>query len=99
MSKNDARVVIVGAGMAGLTAAAYLTKAGYRVLLLEMNDRSGGLVGTLSSSGFYFDTGPRALPRRLRRTARGLFQRAPDRRGPPDTRRKTPVGGSHTGCQ
>lgn len=61
MRKNDAKIVIVGAGMAGLTAAAYLAKAGYNVTLLEKNDRSGGLLGTLNNSGFYFDSGPRAL--------------------------------------
>lgn len=47
--------------MAGLTAGAYLTKAGYNVLLLEKNERIGGLLGTLNNNGFYFDTGPRAL--------------------------------------
>lgn len=61
MRKNDEKIVIVGAGIAGLTAAAYLAKAGYNVLLLEKNDRSGGLLGTLKNNGFYFDTGPRAL--------------------------------------
>lgn len=47
--------------MAGLTAAAYLVKAGYNVLLLEKNDRGGGVLGTLNHNGFYFDSGPRAL--------------------------------------
>lgn len=61
MRKNDEKIVIIGAGIAGLTAAAYLTKAGYNVLLLEKNDRSGGLLGTLNHHGFYFDSGPRAL--------------------------------------
>ncbi len=61
MRKNDAKIVIVGAGMAGLTAATYLAKAGYKVLLLEKNDRCGGLLGTLHYNGFYFDSGPRAL--------------------------------------
>ncbi len=61
MKTNDVKVVIVGAGMGGLTAAAYLSKAGYQVLLLEKNDRSGGLLGTLNYNGFFFDSGPRAL--------------------------------------
>ena len=55
------KVVIVGAGMAGLTAAAYLTKEKYDVLVLDMNDRTGGLVSTFSREGFSFDTGPRAF--------------------------------------
>ena len=53
--------MIVGAGMAGLTAAAYLARNNYDVLLLERNDRSGGLVGTFEKNGFFFDSGPRAF--------------------------------------
>lgn len=61
MKKNIEKIVIVGAGMAGLTAGAYLTKAGYDVQILEKNERTGGLLGTINKNGFYFDTGPRAL--------------------------------------
>lgn len=61
MSKVNQKVVIVGAGMAGLTAAAYLAREGYDVLLIDKNDRTGGLVSTLNLNGFSFDTGPRAL--------------------------------------
>lgn len=60
MSVKDNKVVIVGAGMAGLTAAAYLTRENYNVLLVDKNDRVGGLVGTFESNGFFFDSGPRA---------------------------------------
>ena len=61
MKKNPEKIIIVGAGMAGLTAGAYLTKAGYDVQILEKNERTGGLLGTINKNGFYFDTGPRAL--------------------------------------
>ncbi len=61
MKKNTEKIIIVGAGMAGLTAGAYLTKAGYDVQMLEKNERTGGLLGTINSDGFYFDTGPRGL--------------------------------------
>ena len=61
MKSDQKRVVIVGAGMAGLTAAAYLTRANFNVTLLEKNDRVGGLVGTFESNGFSFDAGPRAF--------------------------------------
>ncbi len=54
-------IVIVGAGMAGLTAAAYLAKENYKVLLLDKNDRSGGLLNTFDYDGFSFDAGPRAF--------------------------------------
>ncbi len=55
------RIVIVGAGMAGLTAAAYLARDNYTVLLFEKNDRTGGLVNTFDYDGFFFDAGPRAF--------------------------------------
>ncbi len=55
------KIVIVGAGMAGLTAGAYLARENYNVLLLDKNDRSGGLLNTFEYDGFYFDAGPRAF--------------------------------------
>ncbi len=61
MSENRKKVVIVGAGMAGMTAAAYLARENFNVLLLEKNDKTGGLVNTFVSNGFSFDSGPRAL--------------------------------------
>ncbi|MFP4395933.1 MAG: phytoene desaturase family protein [Anaerolineales bacterium] len=61
MTTKNKKIVIVGAGMAGLTAAAYLVKAHYPVLLLDKNDRVGGLVHTFEYDGFSFDTGPRAF--------------------------------------
>ena len=61
MIKENKEIVIVGAGMAGLTAAAYLTRQNYRVLLLEKNKRIGGLLNTIKIDGVSFDTGPRAL--------------------------------------
>ena len=59
ITKNE--IVIVGAGMAGLTAAAYLARENHNVLLLDKNDRSGGLLNTFYSDGFFFDAGPRAF--------------------------------------
>jgi phytoene dehydrogenase-like protein len=53
--------IIVGGGMAGLTAAAYLARAGKRVLLMEQNRECGGLVNTFEHNGFRFDAGVRAL--------------------------------------
>lgn len=61
MKEKANKVVIVGAGMAGLTAAAYLCKEEYDVLILDKNDRIGGLVSTFDREGFSFDTGPRAF--------------------------------------
>ncbi len=53
--------VIVGAGIAGLTAAAYLSKKGQKVLLIEKNKQCGGLVNSFIHKGFKFDAGVRAL--------------------------------------
>ena len=47
--------IIVGGGMAGLTAAAYLVRAGKRVLLCEKEQEVGGLVASFERGGFTFD--------------------------------------------
>lgn len=61
MSDTLYDAVVVGAGMAGLTSAAYLSRAGKKVLLIEKNDEVGGLVNSFSRNGFRFDAGVRAL--------------------------------------
>ncbi|MBN8216908.1 MAG: NAD(P)/FAD-dependent oxidoreductase [Spirochaetes bacterium] len=55
------RVLIVGAGMSGLTAAAYLLRGGQEVTILEKSAAIGGLVHSFLREGFVFDTGPRAI--------------------------------------
>lgn len=54
-------VAVVGGGMAGLTAAAYLARAGARVRLYEKEPKVGGLVTTFERGGFAFDGGIRAI--------------------------------------
>lgn len=61
MNDKKERVVIVGGGMAGLTAAAYLTRENIDITILEKNSQLGGLVSTFERDGFFFDTGPRAF--------------------------------------
>lgn len=46
--------------MAGLTAAAYLARAGLKVLLCEKEKHTGGLVNSFEHKGFVFDAGIRA---------------------------------------
>jgi phytoene desaturase len=54
-------VVIIGAGVGGLAAAARLAGRGCRVTLCEARDRAGGLAGPLECDGFRFDAGPYIL--------------------------------------
>jgi len=60
-SGKNYSVIIVGGGIAGLTAAAYLSRAGQKVLLIEKNSECGGLVNSFTRDGFQFDAGVRAL--------------------------------------
>jgi len=53
--------IVVGGGLAGLTAAAYLSRAGKSVLLCEQAEKCGGLVNTFERGGFIYDGGIRAL--------------------------------------
>jgi phytoene desaturase len=51
-------VVIIGAGFAGLSAAAFMAKSGWRVTVLEKNGMAGGRAQQLKADGFTFDMGP-----------------------------------------
>lgn len=59
MIKKD--VIVVGGGIAGLTAALSLVHKGKEVLLIEKNDRCGGLMNTFWRDGYRFEGGARAL--------------------------------------
>ena len=54
-------VVVIGAGLAGLSAACYLTGRGYDVTVVERDELPGGRAGILHQDGFTFDTGPTVL--------------------------------------
>lgn len=53
--------IVVGGGMAGLTATAYLAKGGRDVALFEKIDYFGGLVNTFERKGYRFDGGLRSI--------------------------------------
>ena len=55
MSKS---VIIIGAGFAGLSAAAFMARAGWQVRVVEKNAAAGGRARKLEAEGFTFDMGP-----------------------------------------
>ncbi len=54
-------VVIVGAGLAGLSTALRLAGKGRKVTVIERESVPGGRNGLLVKDGFHFDTGPQVL--------------------------------------
>jgi oxygen-dependent protoporphyrinogen oxidase len=55
---RERRIVIIGAGISGLTAAYLLYKEGADVTVLEQKDAVGGSIETVEENGFLFDRGP-----------------------------------------
>ncbi|TKG93350.1 protoporphyrinogen oxidase [Puteibacter caeruleilacunae] len=52
------QVVVIGAGLTGLTTAFYLKKAGVDVVVLEKKEQPGGVIQTHHENGFVFESGP-----------------------------------------
>ncbi len=52
------KIVIIGSGFAGLSAASFMAKAGWEVTVLEKNSTTGGRASVLLADGFTFDMGP-----------------------------------------
>lgn len=53
--------VIVGGGISGLTAGAYLSKAGKSIAIFEQQNKIGGLVQTFENNSVFFDSGLRSI--------------------------------------
>lgn len=52
------KIVIIGSGFAGLSAASFMAKAGWNVTVVEKHSMPGGRARQLKANGFTFDMGP-----------------------------------------
>lgn len=55
------RVIVVGAGISGLTCAYKLMRAGLNVTVLESSERPGGVIWSIEQDGFLFERGPQSF--------------------------------------
>ena len=56
--KKENRVIVLGGGFSGLSAATTLAHIGYSVKLIEKNEQTGGRARVYKEAGFVFDMGP-----------------------------------------
>ena len=60
-NEKEGDVVIIGAGLSGLTTAIILAGTGRSVTIFEQSSKVGGRARTENTDGFYFNQGPHAL--------------------------------------
>lgn len=58
MGQLNTDILIIGAGLTGLTMAFHLVRGGKQVHILECSDRVGGQIHTFREDGFVFESGP-----------------------------------------
>ena len=74
MTQSDKPIIVIGAGIGGLSAAMRLAAAGRRVVVYEQNERPGGKMGQVAQDGFRWDTGPSVIT--MRHVFEDLFKTA-----------------------
>ncbi len=55
---NNNEVLIVGAGLTGLSLAHFLKKHGIKTRIIDKSDRPGGVINTIREDGFIYESGP-----------------------------------------
>ena len=68
------KVIVIGAGIGGLSAAIHLALAGKKVVIYEQNHQVGGKMGEIHQGGYRWDTGPSVIT--MRSVFEDLFQQA-----------------------
>ncbi len=58
MEQHNTDILVIGAGLTGLTTAFRLTRGGKQVHILECSNRVGGQIHTFREDGFVFESGP-----------------------------------------
>lgn len=58
---TDTDVLVIGAGISGLTAAFELQRRGLRVEAIDAAERAGGVIGTVRENGFLYERGPNSI--------------------------------------
>src|SRR5215216_3978529 len=61
--RKEIDAIVIGGGVAGLAAAAYIARGGKSVRLFEQSHATGGRARTKEQDGFYLNIGPHALYR------------------------------------
>jgi phytoene desaturase len=89
-------VLVIGAGIGGIAAAARLARHGYQVTVTEKGERAGGRCDRLVRDGHHFDTGPTlfVMPHIFAQTFADLGERMEDHL---DLRRVDPTYHIHFG--
>jgi phytoene desaturase len=72
--------LVIGAGIGGITTAAYLAREGYQVTVIEKCEQAGGRCGRMVRDGHRFDTGPTlfVMPELYIQAFMGLGERIED---------------------
>jgi diapolycopene oxygenase len=61
MKNKQKKVIVIGAGLGGISAAIMLKINGYDVEIFEKNEKIGGKLNTITEQGYTFDLGPSIL--------------------------------------